>query len=76
MNNERMTFTEWWRGLTPTEKDKVSIDLSAACNVSLRTIWAWGVGYRTPRLRCQDIVAEFIRTETNEAVTPETLFPS
>lgn len=76
MNDKEMTFSEWWRGLAPTEKDRVSIELSAACNVSLATVRSWGIGYRTPRTRCQDIVAEFIRSETHEEVSPDTLFPN
>lgn len=74
--NNAMKFTEWWAEMPSTEKDRVSIELAAACNVSLGTVKSWGFGYRTPRARCQDIIAEFIRSEINDEVTPETLFPA
>lgn len=73
---ENKTFIEWWKGLTDPEKDRVSIALSADCNIALSTVRSWGYGYRKPKVRSQNIIVQYLRENEGLNVARETLFPS
>lgn len=66
------SFSTWWKQLPSDERDRVAIDLSKACNVSLVAVWSWGQGYRTARVRLQPVIAEYLRSK---GVNCQTLFP-
>lgn len=68
------TFIEWWKSLTPNEKDDTSIVLSKECNTAISTVQSWGRGYRVPKVRSQDKIVEFMKEKGIE-VTNEILFP-
>jgi hypothetical protein len=69
MEKFEKSFIEWWKSLTPSEKDKAAIALSRECNTALATIQSWGLGYRTPKARSQSIIAKYLKADT------KTLFP-
>ncbi len=69
------TFTEWWQGLGPAERDQITVGLAEACKVSLITVQSWGRGYRVPRLRVQETITEYVHMSGMPAATPQTLFP-
>lgn len=70
----KKSFVEWWKSLTPTEKDEATIALSRECNTALATIQSWGLGYRTPKARSQDIIVNFFAVRGIETDC-KTLFP-
>ena len=63
------TFVDWWKSLSPTEKDELAIALSRECNTALATVQSWGLGYRSPKARSQEIIALYMNTDC------KTLFP-
>lgn len=69
------SFVDWWKSLTPTEKDEAAIVLSRECNTALATIQSWGLGYRTPKSRSQDIIVNFLTAKGIETDC-KTLFPA
>jgi hypothetical protein len=69
------SFVNWWKNLTPTEKDDTAIALSRKCNTALSTIQSWGLGYRTPRTRSQDIIVNFLAAKGIET-SCKILFPT
>lgn len=69
------SFVDWWKSLTPTEKDEAAIALSRECNTALATIQSWGLGYRTPKARSQDIIVNFLTAKGVETDC-KTLFPA
>lgn len=69
------SFVDWWKSLTPTEKDEAAIVLSRECNTALATIPSWGLGYRTPKARSQDIIVNFLTAKGIETDC-KTLFPA
>lgn len=69
------SFVDWWKSLTPTEKDEAAIVLSRECNTALATIQSWGLGYRTPKARSQGIIVNFLTTKGIESDC-KTLFPA
>lgn len=73
---ENQTFTEFWGSLTPTEKDELSIALSDKCNSALSTVKFWGLGYRTPKERSQEIIARHIKDTRGYETDCKTLFPN
>lgn len=68
-------FTDWYKNLKPKEKDEMDIILSGMCNVSLATVRAWGLGYRTPKSRSQERITEYFKGQ-NIYADSITLFPS
>ncbi|PZP47068.1 MAG: hypothetical protein DI598_11440 [Pseudopedobacter saltans] len=70
-----ITFTEWWKTLPPGEKYNVAMYLAKECNTALSTIKTWGLGYRTPKSRSQDIIVKFLTSKGLQSDT-QTLFPS
>lgn len=54
------TFVSWWKDLTPAEKDSVAIALANDCNTALFTVQAWGLGYRNPKKRSQEIIVKYL----------------
>lgn len=70
----KQQFVEWWNLLTPTEKDDTAIALANECNAALSTIRSWGLGYRKPKARSQEIIVKYFNSigiETDSI----TLFP-
>lgn len=70
------SFVEWWKGLSSTEKDDVAIALSRECNTALATVTAWGLGYRTPKARSQELIANYLKSARNIETECSTLFPN
>lgn len=70
MENFKKSFVDWWKSLSPAEKDEAAIALSRECNTALATIQSWGLGYRTPKARSQAIIAKYLNTDC------KTLFPA
>lgn len=68
------TFVDWWKSLTPAEKDEVVIELSRECNAALATVQSWGFGYRRPKIRSRDIIVNFFTAKGIET-NSKTLFP-
>lgn len=60
------TFVEWWKDLTPNEKDTTAIALSSKCNTALDTVKSWGLGYRRPKARSQEIIAAYLNTQKDK----------
>ena len=75
MENFKKSFVDWWKSLTPTEKDEAAIALSRECNTALATIQSWGLGYRTPKARSQGIIVNYLTARGIEADC-KTLFPA
>lgn len=73
---ENKTFTELWKGMDSIERDRVAIALSADCNTAISTVASWGYGYRTPKVRSQNIITQYLREKEGLNVSKETLFPS
>lgn len=71
----KMSFVDWWKSLTPTEKDETAITLSRECNTALATVQSWGLGYRTPKARSQAIIVNFFSDKGIETDC-KTLFPT
>lgn len=70
------TFIEWWKGLNSIEKDEVAIALHKKCNIALSTVAKWGCGNRTPGIRTQVIIINYLKTHKGITATSETLFPA
>ena len=69
------SFVDWWKSLTPTEKDEAAIAFSRECNTALATTPSWGLGYSTPKARSQDIIVNFLTAQGIEE-DGKTLFPA
>lgn len=72
----KKTFVEWWKGLTPPERDEVAIALSRKCNTAIATVNSWGLGYRTPKARSRAIIADYLKISLNVETESNTLFPN
>lgn len=68
------SFIDWWKSLSPAEKDEAAIVLSRECNTALATIQSWGLGYRTPKARSQDIIVNYLSAKGVDTDC-KTLFP-
>jgi len=75
MENSKHTFTEWWKTLSPAERDETAIELSQKCNTALNTVLVWGLGYRKPKARSQDIIVSYFQTK-GIRTDSKTLFPA
>lgn len=71
----RKTFTEYWQTLAAPERDNTAIALSSKCNTALSTVLSWGLGYRTPKVRSQEIIAKYLASK-GLATDVKTLFPN
>lgn len=71
----KKTFVDWWKCLSPTEKDETAVALSRKCNTALATVQSWGLGYRTPKARSQRIIVTYLSAKGIDADCT-TLFPS
>jgi len=71
---QNITFKQWWKSLTASEKDNTAIALSAECNAALTTVQFWGLGYRTPKTRSQEIIVKYLATK-GIVTDCKTLFP-
>lgn len=60
------SFSEWWKSLKSNEKDEAAIILSEECNAALSTVQAWGLGYRTPKQRSQELIVKYFRANDIE----------
>lgn len=58
-----VVFTEWWKTMTPMEKDRMSVELSDACNVAIFTVVSWGRGYRNPKERSKQTIKKYLETK-------------
>ncbi len=69
-----MTFTGWWKTLSASERDNTAIALSSECNTALSTVQWWGLGYRTPKARSQEIIVKYFAGK-GIVTDCKTLFP-
>lgn len=69
-----ISFVEWWKSLTPSDKDETAINLARECNAALSTVQSWGLGYRTPKARSQQIIVKYFNSIGIDADI-NTLFP-
>lgn len=69
------TFVEFWKSLTITERDELSIALKKKCNISLTTVPRWGIGARTPKPQSQEIIVKYLQSQGYD-VDQKTLFPN
>lgn len=75
MELQDKSFTDWWKSLEPAERDTAAISLSAQCNAALSTIRAWGLGYRKPKSRSQNLIVKYLAAK-GMATDSQTLFPN
>lgn len=68
------TFIEIWKSLPPSEKDNTAVTLASECNAALATVQSWGLGYRTPKARSQEIIVKHFASK-GVTTTAKTLFP-
>jgi hypothetical protein len=69
------TFVQWWKSLPPTEKDNAAITLAGDCNTALSTVQSWGLGYRNPKTRSQEIIVKYFAAK-GIVTDCKTLFPN
>lgn len=60
---ENKTFVEQYKALTPTQRDRVDMEITRRCNVALWTVrYTWATGKRTPKDFSQLILSEIFDT--------------
>lgn len=68
MDKEEKRFRDLWQSLDNIGKFELARDLSRKCNVTPRTVYAWGQGYRTPSPVNGLAAMKYLRSKFRESI--------
>lgn len=68
---EKMNLREFWGKLNARVRSKFLSEVSAKCQVSIDTVKAWMLGYRSPKGLNRDALLNFIKDNFNVEIIEE-----
>ena len=65
---KKMKIKEFWMALGRADRNKLLFEVSQICQISIQTVQAWMLKYRTPKGLNKDALSKYIRENYNTEI--------